>query len=483
MKRPFIFLILITGVFIALRLYGFPHYSLFRGDQGLDMLTLWSMEHTQFHPLTGAPLSVPTITVPPTFFYLMWLFYKTTGTYVGVYAGTFLLALGTFLILVRLAWKIGGAVSGLLAALLIAVSRVYIFQAINLWDPIPGIFFLSLSLFTLYHAHKQRNMFFLWAGVCCFACSVSLYPGPIILLPLLFWFVFWWYRNIWKAAVTIICSFLPFFIPELFAGNIRNFFSLNGLIVQSEIAGLHWIQSLSLLAQNLLVFMQAAVPASLGIAIVAFACLFWCTAAYLTHRNRKFPTGAVLTGFLGMPALTLYRGPANDHRLWGYLPVMVLLAALSVPFSLRQKGPTRYVAFVFLSLYCITNISALRLYFRHPLQQFSHTERIAALIAMDMRTRRITPTEVSYSYVRQSHMDNYELYSIWYWLEQSHGIPVPFYADGSVNTTRRTEASAFYRICEGSCIPTMALPGTLVTAHYGVGGYSLYVLERIHQTP
>ncbi len=211
-------------IFFFLRLYRLYDRAIFHDDQGLDMIVVWSMEHLGLRPVAGALLSIGNISVPPYFYYILWFFYRLTGSLPGIYFGWLFISLISFLLITLTVYLIKDLRSALLSAFLIAISSLSVFMTHIIWDPVPGIAFLSLAILLLLLAYRKKLLILLWAAVLSYAISVSIYPGPVILLPLAFIAVYWWYRktdrmpffpSLALAILTLVLTFLLPFIPVI----------------------------------------------------------------------------------------------------------------------------------------------------------------------------------------------------------------------------------------------------------------------------
>lgn len=78
LSSPWITIALLLGIAMLFRLYRLPETILFNSDQGLDMITVWNMDHYGHLPVVGPFLSLPSYFTPPTYYYLTWFLYHVT---------------------------------------------------------------------------------------------------------------------------------------------------------------------------------------------------------------------------------------------------------------------------------------------------------------------------------------------------------------------------------------------------------------------
>jgi len=167
--KKWLSILLIFGIlcFAAfLRLYHIDQYMTFLGDEGRDVLVVYSILHGKL-TLLGPTSSVGGFFLGPIYYYFMAPFllafdYNPVGPAVMVA----LFGVAT----VGLVYKIGSSfwnkAVGLIAAFLYAISPIVIAYSRSSWNPNLMPFFTIATFLMVYKGfQKQKNIFFLFAGI------------------------------------------------------------------------------------------------------------------------------------------------------------------------------------------------------------------------------------------------------------------------------------------------------------------------------
>lgn len=159
-----LFGILLLAAF--LRLYRIGDYLTFLGDEGRDMLVVYNILHGHF-TLLGPTASVGGFFLGPIYYYFMtpfvWLFnYNPVGPAVMIA----LFGIATVWLVYFVGSKFFNTTTGLIAALLYAISPLVIAYSRSSWNPNPMPFFVLCLLYFLYKGlDKHSWKFILLSGV------------------------------------------------------------------------------------------------------------------------------------------------------------------------------------------------------------------------------------------------------------------------------------------------------------------------------
>ncbi len=445
MNKRVLFVVLFA-VFSAAFLFRFYRLSetiRFSADQGLDMVSIWQMQTTGTLPLVGPFLSIPDVYTPPTYYFINWGLYRITQSVVGMVHLYALINLITMAILVRLAYEMKGLGMAVVTGVLYATSNVMIDHSRSFWQPYPVQFFLVLSLFLLWRAQKHRTVRSLWTGVFFYVFAVSIYPSPILLLPLVTWRIMLWYRqnkrvsiswSLAASAATLIASFLIVYSPQIYFEYTRGFPTLANVF-----AGYHGLYELSPIVsvvQNLtelitVFFATDRLPYSAMIAVTLgigglLSLLFWiCPKKTASPVLSFFPVWIVLLGFFGF---LFYPFEVHHHRAWAFLPLALLGFADCLENALTRKGIARTLAILLLGIYVGTNLHGGWHYWTGETRNtITLTKQVAYFIGEDMQKRQVADTDAGFFYKVPNDPENgsYGIYRILFWLLRDKNLSFP----------------------------------------------------------
>jgi 4-amino-4-deoxy-L-arabinose transferase-like glycosyltransferase len=179
-----IIVILLLAAF--LRLYRIQDYMTFLGDEGRDVLVAYNILHGHL-TLLGPTSSVGGFFLGPIYYYFMAPFlllfnYSPVGPAVMVA----LFGVATVWLIYKFCSDLFNQKTGVIAAVLYAVSPLVITYSRSSWNPNPLPFFSLLTLYMLYKATDKRNskLYFLTGillGVAMQLHYLTLFLGVIIL--------------------------------------------------------------------------------------------------------------------------------------------------------------------------------------------------------------------------------------------------------------------------------------------------------------
>lgn len=331
--QKILFIILSATLFLAafLRLYNIEGYMIFLGDQGRDALIMKKILSGDL-PLIGPPTSVGNIYLGPLYYYMMFIPMVLTGLNpVSAAVMNALIGVATILLVYYVGKVWFGRMSGLLAALLYAISPVTINYSRFSWNPNPTPFFALLAIFSLYKAHTSGNYkWFILTGAAT-AAAVQMHYLALILLPIL---GVAWAKELlvkrgkffWRGTFFGILSFLvlmsPLFIFDL-RHNFLNYRAAAAFFSEGSSVSINIFSNLARLPQiysyNLIGRYMAGEnyiwQAILSILIII---------PLVSYRNWQVLTLGIwlLLGFVGV---SFYQQEIYDHYLGFLNPVPYLL--------------------------------------------------------------------------------------------------------------------------------------------------------------
>ncbi|MCL4200323.1 hypothetical protein KJZ67_03200 [Patescibacteria group bacterium] len=434
-------------VAVIMRLYRITETIRFRGDQGMDLMVIWHMEHAGHWPLVGPFLSLRDFYTPPTYYYVTWLFYHITQSVNGIVIGYFFMNIISLMLLMKLAWHMGGKQLASIVGGLFAISIIMIDHGRQFWQPYPMQLFITISLLFLWRAYQRKSLSSLWLFALHYMLALSVYPSPVLLLPYAGYQVVRWYKNIgklpiWQSllfsgftmAVTFVIIYMPQIIFEIsrgwpsltFTGSVSAHFNLHAIITQIS-ENIFYIFS-SYLATHIFFPKE-------GFYITAFVIILFTAMAKwgkLPHTIRAFLAPEILAA--GLVFLLLYQQDVHDHRMWAYLPFLFLITGISIHQGLNAKGVHKALAITILLIYSILNLSGFSLYTtRHLVDETREAVSIARYIKHSMSARGLTQYDTGFFLKNVSNPDShsYGIYKILFWLIEDRTLTIPLKSKGN----------------------------------------------------
>ncbi len=369
-------------VFLFLRLYRFSDLTWFWPDQAVDLLVARRLVNTGVWPLVGPYLSINSFSVPPTYFYILSLFYWIAGTPEGTALGFVVLELFSLLFLYLLARTLWDVWFGVIVIFLYSISTVMISHARSMWQPHPVMVFLIASLWLLAKAKVTSSTRLYGASLCCYAIACSIYPSPVVLLP----FYLYHGARLFRSKLSGIRSYIP---PLLYVAlsfcivslpllwfEVTNGFPTLGAIGSGAFGISPFSDVLRSALQNLYGFFFATIwfnknwhndyrayTVVFGGLIVVICCyLFVLRSQSIAALSKLQNFHSFITIFVGLLPVLLYREMHDTiwpwHRLYGFLPLFFLLFGLIIRYVFVSRRVWFVMPVIILtSLYVYANIS------------------------------------------------------------------------------------------------------------------------------
>lgn len=500
-----------------LRTHKWNELTVFNGDDGMDLSVVWHMEHRGHRPLVGPFLSVADFYTPPTYYYLTWFFYHFAPDPNGVRTGYFFMDILSMAVLVYLVSKIGGTNAAAITGILYAATRVLMYHGRAYWQPFPLQFFLALSLLCVWLAYRKTSIILLWIATAFYATALSVYPSPIILLPLILHHLFMWHRTVKKipplhaavySLIILGCTTAVIYAPQLIFEGYNGFptFHILASANPADITVLqrfqtilfHAATSVTNVIQN-----QNLLPGPFRY-VLPFIYIFLL---FITHRFTTKPTSLYrkktldVAGFF--PPLIVFSGylftffipdPA-PHRVWAVIPVIIVSTALITEKALRSGFVPAAGAVIIIFLYLWGNVSGIYIDYAHPpTDAIGLTKRIAGIIMQDMEQSKVTQNNMQLIYMLPDNATpHYELNRILYWMIAAKKLDIPLATEGNkldyeVYTLVATQPTV-YLLCHQFMTPEKTNHGCLtpfaaINPAYSISGrhdhplLSLIILKR-----
>lgn len=466
--------LLIGIIFVCaavLRLYKLPETIRFYDDQGLDMVSILLLERAGELPQVGPFLSIPDVYTPPTYYLITQFFYNITRTVVGIVYAYALLNLLTVAILVWVTRVMIGLRAAVIMSMLLATSNIMIDHSRYFWQPYPMQLFLALWLLFVWWAYQSNRMFFLFCAALCYQIALSVYPSPVILLPLTSFLTYSWFRRLRKSsiaaaacltAIILALTFAVVFSSQIFFEISLGFPTLRSIfLTPKELYSFHPLTGIweNSVAFTTAFFATTHLPEIVR-TIATSALVVIAIVLYIRTRTRRirnpqpvfWPLWIFAFGFGVFAFVPL---EAHYHRSASLLPLAFLLLAELLSRAFQKNTPNSILGAVFLGGYVILNIQSAQWYWNgEAVNGIDRTKRVARHILSDMRKRNIPDSSVEFFYKIPNDPLNgsYGIYRILFWLMRDGGLSYPLNADNAHmphNYSQIHHKPFIYIICRG----------------------------------
>jgi hypothetical protein len=225
-RREALALVGVLVVAALLRLPGLESRGQFDADQGHDMRTLAGFTREGVVPLLGPKTSVGEFHHGAFYYYVLApAAALSNDDPVAVTAWLALLGIGAVALTWWLARSIAGALAGLLAALILAVSPAGVDESTFIWNPNPIPFFASLALAAAWHGRQTGRVGWWAVALGTAAAVVQLHVLGLVFFIAIFALALLEVarnRAVWRGIVggmgIAIVLFTPLLIHELTTG-------------------------------------------------------------------------------------------------------------------------------------------------------------------------------------------------------------------------------------------------------------------------
>lgn len=414
----FLFLIIgpvALGAF--LRFSDFYEKIIFYGDHSRDFLTVYKIVRFQEWVFHGPAASVTWNLLSPVYYYLLLPFYLLTNWHplTQIYL-TALLSVVTIAVLFFCVRDLWGTKSGLIAALIYAVSSIIIPDNLVGLNPglVPiGTVLLAWSFLKVLGGQDR----YLWVSAASLAWVISFHASSFFIVPPLV-IVWLWkrprvnQRNLLVACLTFfIIAVIPYAIQEKKHGGynfitVKNYFFSTDVTPKSQQEYVALPTSLSNFAQII-----AKTPAEfllplddklLGIVNL----LIWGSALLFLKKNkakldRKFVTLLVIlaTYTLLFGLAVKFRTPTRPN--WWFSNIFFPLFTITCAYFLSQIKQRIIITFVLFAI-VVTNVLALQKYTANQsFARYSQEQTMARTILNNAKL-----SNFNFKYIYQNHIED-----------------------------------------------------------------------------
>lgn len=442
MKRnKFVFLLILFFIILAayLRFYNLLGNTLY-GDSGYELEKARQINQFKKLPFLGPTLELTEIVIPPTYLYLISFIYFIAGGEIRIISALF--ALMGFLTVSILSFFIYLLIKNkgifVLLIAIFSISHYFIYVSRMIWHPHPVLFFLSLSFLSLVLSLKMKKRRYLFLGQFLFFTSLSVYPSPIFVLPIVFYYSYVFFNRIKnhcriKSFIFVLLSNLIFmllvYLPLLiniikvgFSSNPSSILELfrNNLNFSPELIVKNYFSVSKILSQILFSFDFSP---QLHLSFILF--LAFLLILLIFYRKRlSFLTKIYISPFLYLWVFTILYllnivGNQAFHRLdvLFFMFFILLSIGLDLVLNFKVDGSRKIYLLlpflIFLSIYFYTNIKNSYLsfgYYQGPGSIYAY-EKISRLIADEIAKKNLdrSRTMVLNKMDFENNMSSYDL--------------------------------------------------------------------------
>ena len=421
MKRnKFIFLLVLFFIILAayLRFYNLQANTLY-GDSGYELEKARQINQFKKLPLVGPTLELVDVVIPPTYLYLIAFLYFIAGGEIKIISALFalmgFLTVIIFSFLVYILSKNKGI--AVLFIAIFSISHYFIHVSRMIWHPHPVLFFLSLSFLFLTLSLRMKKKPYLFLGQFLFFISLSIYPSPIFVLPIVLYYSYVFFNRIeayskiksliyilLSNSVFILLVYLPLLVNEINFGFFSRLSSVLGIFrdnvsINSEIIVETFFNISKILSQ---VFFSWDVSPQLHLLFFLF--LFFLFSLLVFYKKRlNFLTKIYINPFLYLWILAIVyllniAGAQDFHRLDVLFFLFFILLAIGLELILSFKANSflkiclLLPVIIFLSIYFYINIRNSFLIFKSDKWSsgtiYSY-EKVSNLIADEIVTKNL----------------------------------------------------------------------------------------------
>ena len=356
--QKLLFILLLAIILLAsfLRFYRLDEYMSFLGDEGRDAIIVKDILEGKNFPLIGPPTSVGNIYLGPLYYYMMAIpmaiFWLNPMAAAGMNA---LIGVLTVYLVYYLGKVWFGAVGGLIASFLYALSPVNIIHSQSSWNPNPAPFFALLSIMGLYKAHTSKDYRWLILTGAALAATLQMHYLALILLPIS---AIGWIKELlrqkggrffWNGTILALTFFFLMMSPLIvfdLKHDFLNYKAITSFFASQDSVGFNILDILNRIVPvytyNLVGrYLTGENPILTPfISLLILLPIIWT--GYLIYKKRPFNHGFwILNNWLlvGIIGLTLYKQSIYDHYL-GFLnpaPFLLLGSLVSINVGKHKK--------------------------------------------------------------------------------------------------------------------------------------------------
>lgn len=385
---------LITVLSLSLRLYKIDQFMTFLGDEGRDVRVIRNLLHGNL-VFIGPQTSIGNMYLGPLYYYLIApALALSGGNPVGPAVEVALL--GT--LAVFLTWWFGrawfGRSTGLIAALLFALSPVAIIYSRSSWNPNPMPLFSLLSIWGIWQVYHHQKFGYLSLVGISLAFALQMHYLGLLLLPVLGLYWLLTLKSASKIKLDLknflfhssfgVLEFLVLMSPLALFDLKHNFMNLKAFqaffsdrqttVNLNPARSDRFLPVLSQVTTDMVLSRQAQYAPVVGIALILLTLFF------LIKTKRKSPLILVLAWlFFGILGLSVYKQHVYAHYYGFIYPAIYLLLGLVISRLWRINFLSKFIAGSVL-LYLIYLSILFSPVKETPNNQLTRTRQIVSLI-------------------------------------------------------------------------------------------------------
>lgn len=523
-----VLLILIFCLFFFTRLYRFQEISAFVGDQGNDLLIAYKILHEGHRPLVGPVLGIEGFYTPPTYYYLLALFFWIGKSPEGTALFFFLFNLFSLIALFIASTLLIDKYAGLLTLLLFTISENLVNAGRSMWNPHLTISFLCISLACLAIAYVKKNNAFTLLSLFLYLISLSIYPSPIIIS---FYFIYQTIkvfllndksRNKLISAFKISCFGLfisgIIYAPQIIFSVNNHYPTLNSVyrsLIEAKQVPTVGFKSVSLSISELFsVFAgttsfinsnhEALALTFAALMLILYIYLKTFTTSLVSDKARKFcfqsfhPLAADILLLAGLTPIWFYRQDVYFHRLWAFVPIFIVLFAYVIRLiSIIKYNLVKILLFGILGFYLLGNGLDIYTMLKHKVfNDISRTKKIADFIINDIKFQNHDLRNITVLTYEPNDYDNYQLPPYLFFLKETIDFDIGLTTAGNdllrekinhnpnQNTYLICQKYSSYTDAVNLCLNRFQQQNTdylLVQQKIFENNYWLFILKKINQ--
>jgi 4-amino-4-deoxy-L-arabinose transferase-like glycosyltransferase len=365
-KRKEILLLILLFLGLFLRSYRLTDLMIYLGDEGRDMLIVKDIIDLDNFPLIGPPTSVGQLFLGPIYYYMITPFVLFSGlSPVGPAVFVVLLGTATIYLIYLVGKSFFNQTTGLICAVLYAVSPLIIEFSRSSWNPNPMPFFTLLMILSLFWWKKKKKSKFLYLAAIFFSVMLQLHYLSVLLLPLLIFIVYHFGKKKTSKGeyfVTVLIMLLmisPLFVFDL-KHNYHNSRGLWQIVSGRSEEGFSLIDLLSRSRdriRQLYSLFFSFEDREWKTHLLALVSLLLPLYQYRKQRKKVdvIIYGWVIWGFL---SLGFYRHSVYPHYLGYLFPIPALFVGNLISFLTKKRNFGKAIA-LFLFVFLIYNMTQL----------------------------------------------------------------------------------------------------------------------------
>ena len=360
-KIEYFLVCLILIVSLALRLYHIDGYMNFLGDEGRDVRIVRDLLHGNL-VFIGPQTSVGNMYLGPLYYYLIAPALFLSGLN-PVGPAIMIAIIGT--ITVALVWYVGkswfGSSTGLIAAMLYALSPVTVIYSRSSWNPNPMPLFALICVFSIYQVWQKQKYAYLLITATSFAFVLQMHYLGLLLAPVLITFWLLSFRKNCRFILYTLYSILIFLLlmSPLVLFDLRhdllNFNAFKTFFLERQTTvnlnpanSNRFLPTLYQITQDLIMARQSLfLPLLSLLSIAASIWLFFVTKA---KQHRPYILLMVWLSF-AILGLSVYKQHVYAHYFGFIFPAVYLLIGLLISKLPRPLAVAFLGLLIFLDIY------------------------------------------------------------------------------------------------------------------------------------